>query len=426
MRQKMYMPVMLGCLVVRLASASSGVIELERPEMDEGTKAAISAFNSNPCPETLAALRASIAENYDGVVARKEDKLHELEETAHDQYLIDEMQEIVDDMIAFKWQRVDQNVVRFADPRFKADYRTPVDGFLPLLGAAADLDIAYTLVTNADYAAFDPNHSYPEGEELHPVTQVSYAEAVAYCAWLTEHSADFTYQYRLPSQEEWELAAGHMPKDASINAGGIFPSTTEVTYCYTLYGNSAVAACGALDMWGNVWEWTSTEDGAGAQKVKGGAYDSDRSECRTEERGISRAADQRYANVGFRILRSRNWAASIPQDPNAANWLAFRVPNGSTLTAADYAQLEEDLDGDGQSAWQEYITLTDPNDPASCLRATLTFDETGRPVPGFSIPTYTSRAYTIYGKVSLDDAVWLKVNNNAELYRFFKVMVDLR
>ncbi len=101
-----------------MAFASSGVIELEIPGMNAVTAAAISDFTTNPCPETVEAIRASVASNYDGVVARKTDKLHELEETAHDQYLIDEMQEIIDDMIEFKWYRVEQNVVRFTDSRF--------------------------------------------------------------------------------------------------------------------------------------------------------------------------------------------------------------------------------------------------------------------------------------------------------------------
>ena len=155
--------------------AASGVIELEIPGMNPVTAAAIADFRTNSCPTTLAALRASIATNYDGVVARKIDKLHELEQTAHDQYLIDEMQEIVDDMIEFKWQRVEQNVVRFADSRFgrrhDGDYRynePDADGFIPLLGADSDVSIGYTHVTNAAYALFDPSHTFPPARRATP------------------------------------------------------------------------------------------------------------------------------------------------------------------------------------------------------------------------------------------------------------------
>ena len=54
-------------------------------------------------------------------------------------------------------------------------------------------------------------------------------------------------------------------------------------------------------MWGNVWEWLATSDWNGMMKIKGGAFDEERSQCRTEERGNARAPLQGYHNVGFRI-----------------------------------------------------------------------------------------------------------------------------
>ena len=60
-----------------------------------------------------------------------------------------------------------------------------------------------------------------------------------YCEWLTENSPGHAYKYRLPTQEEWELAAGHMPKDASINAANVETAPTDVYYYYGLYGSGA-------------------------------------------------------------------------------------------------------------------------------------------------------------------------------------------
>ena len=48
-----------------------------------------------------------------------------------------------------------------------------------------------------------------------PVNFVSYYDALSYCDYLTEKDGENTY--RLPTESEWELAAGHMPKDADFN-----------------------------------------------------------------------------------------------------------------------------------------------------------------------------------------------------------------
>ena len=414
-------------------------VELEKPGMNEITAAAIEAFRTNPCPGTVEAIRYSVASNYDYVVNRKIAKLHELDGTsgtgtaARDPSVVQEMQDIVDDMIEFKDYRVTQNVIRFCDARFakkhgsnNVGYNEPdEDGFIPLLGAASDVEVAYTQVTNGAYALFDPDHTFPEGFEGHPVVNVSYEDALKYCEWLTEQSPDFEYKYRLPTQEEWELAAGHMPKDASINSGGVTNSTTEVHYFYSVYTNQAVSLSGTLDMWGNVWEWLATAgDEAGTMKVKGGSYKTERSDCRTEERGNARAASGTFEDVGFRLIRAKNHAAAVVQDANSANWLSRNFARA--FTAADYAALEGDSDGDGVEDWAEYVSLTDPQDKTSFFSATIELDENREPVIGTSTKQFSNRTYRFYGKVNLDDPVWIEVQDNAALYRFFKATVELK
>lgn len=51
------------------------------------------------------------------------------------------------------------------------------------------------------------------------------------------------------------------------------------------------------------WEWTATKRGEGLNDVKGGAYDSKRTECRTEARFESRKTAIGYPNVTFRVVR---------------------------------------------------------------------------------------------------------------------------
>jgi hypothetical protein len=72
--------------------------------------------------------------------------------------------------------------------------------------------IARRPVSVADYAAFldETGHAPPanwdaqRGQESAPVEAVAWADAVAYCRWLTTGSGRI---YRLPDEREWEKAA---------------------------------------------------------------------------------------------------------------------------------------------------------------------------------------------------------------------------
>ena len=137
-------------------------------------------------------------------------------------------------------------MARFTDSRFRPGMRDRTDAYLPVLGAKGNnVSIGRTPVTEA----------------------------------------------------EWELAAGHMPKDANFNCGegGVITPVDK-------YANTK-GACGGVDFWGNCWEWTATKRSEGLNGVKGGAFDSKRTECRTEARTESRKAATGYPNVTFRVVR---------------------------------------------------------------------------------------------------------------------------
>ena len=276
----------------------STTIEKERPQLDEETKRLIAAYRRAPSEANRAALRKKIADNYDKIVERKKAKLEELKRTAKHESKIQEMQIIVDEMLRDRENRIESSLRRFTDPRLRPGVRDRNrGGYLPVLGAALNVSIAYTPVTNAEFAKFleaTGRKATVIGGEKHPAVNVSYEDAVAYCKWLTENNTGAIY--RLPTQAEWEAAAGHMPKDADFNCGENDGLTPVDAYAKT------IAACGAVDMWGNVWEWTATEV-EGRRAVKGGAWDSRRTECRTEARGVGRDPDKGYANVGFRVVR---------------------------------------------------------------------------------------------------------------------------
>ncbi|MEW6352776.1 MAG: formylglycine-generating enzyme family protein [Pseudomonadota bacterium] len=121
-------------------------------------------------------------------------------------------------------------------------------------------------VTNAQYARFVAatghrppsyweNGKIPAGQELHPVTLVSWYDAKAYAEWAGK---------RLPSEAEWEKAArgtdgrrwpwGDAMDPRRLNTYYNVGATTPVT----AYPKGA-SPYGVMDMAGNVSEWTADE-----------------------------------------------------------------------------------------------------------------------------------------------------------------------
>ena len=273
---------------------SAPLVEEERPGLNAATQQALHRYLSNPTEENKQALLEQMGIKYDKVVARKKAKLRQLEREAHDQHLINEMQAIVDEMIANREIRLEQQFLRLIDRREDDD---PNDEWMVLRGASdQNAYIGYTPVTNAEYKAYNPEFSFPPGRGNYPVVNITYYEAMAYCEWLG--TSDAIHSYRLPTENEWIMAAGHMPKDVAMNSNHTHTGLTPVNaYSQT------TGACGGIDFWGNCWEWTSTQNSSGYHIVKGGAWDSSRDECRTEYSDAVRDPSSGYPNVGFRVVR---------------------------------------------------------------------------------------------------------------------------
>lgn len=271
------------------------LVEEGRPKMDSKTHTLFLQYRRKPTEANRQALLEQMGVRYDKVVARKKNKLRELEREARTYSIVEHMQGIVNEMVQNRDIRIQQQFLRFIDPRKDEN---PKDAWMVLRGASAlNAYIGYAPVTNAEYAAFKAGFTYDKGKDNYPVVNITIDDAKAYCDWLTEQ--DRKHIYRLPSEEEWILGAGHMPKDVAMNSDHVESGLTSVD----AYSKSP-GACGGIDFWGNCWEWTSSTDVNGSYIVKGGSWDSKRDDCRSEKSDDVKTGTQGYANVGFRVVRT--------------------------------------------------------------------------------------------------------------------------
>jgi formylglycine-generating enzyme required for sulfatase activity len=133
------------------------------------------------------------------------------------------------------------------------------------------------------------------------VVGVSFYEAAAFCAWLSERVG---YGVSLPTEEQWRQAAQGEdgreypwgdeadPEKANYDATGI--GATSAVGCFP----GGASPCGALDMGGNVFEWTGSEDRA---VLRGGAFDLDERSLRCAFRSDAHPYD-RLDFIGFRVV----------------------------------------------------------------------------------------------------------------------------
>jgi formylglycine-generating enzyme required for sulfatase activity/uncharacterized caspase-like protein len=172
--------------------------------------------------------------------------------------------------------------------------------------------------------------------DRHPVVCVSWNDATAYAAWLSQQTGK---RYRLPTEAEWEYAArGGTPTsrywgDAAQEAcryANVADQTAKRTFTdWTIHacedgvvytapvGSYDANPYGLYDILGNVWEWTcsawsETYDGSetrcvtgdsGAHRVhRGGGWHRYPRYVRAAIRSPAAAAS-RYAALGFRLAR---------------------------------------------------------------------------------------------------------------------------
>jgi iron(II)-dependent oxidoreductase len=186
------------------------------------------------------------------------------------------------------------------------------------------------LAVDADHTASGVPPAFDQAD--HPVQNVSWYEATAFCRWLTRRwrsSGRITKSQivRLPSEVEWERAArGPAGADEAYRRWAWGDALTPLYANYVDSGLGMTAAVGSHpagrvpewgveDLIGNVWEWTTTkwvadytdyapqDDAAGGENrvLRGGAWYFDAKLARCAFRG-SDAPGYRNYRIGFRLV----------------------------------------------------------------------------------------------------------------------------
>ena len=187
-------------------------------------------------------------------------------------------------------------------------------------------------LTNAQYAQFVSEGKHPVDDwsekKNHPVVNVSWNDAIAYCKWFNEQNKIELQEHgltlHLPTEAQWEKAArGEYGNEwpwgnefdqnrCNSDEGGKNGTTPVDAY------PSGASPYGVLDMVGNVWEWTHTswkdypykaDDGresekeSGSRVLRGGSFDDVHRLVRCAYRS-DYDPDLRCYDLGFRVCVS--------------------------------------------------------------------------------------------------------------------------
>lgn len=209
------------------------------------------------------------------------------------------------------------------DPYYIGKYEVTWDEFMPWVDGR-DLHEGDSLgkLRAMKLRPSPPYGSVDRGFGMHrrPALGMSQLSAMEYCRWLSEETGK---TYRLPTEQEWELAyvsgggdaeSAPTSSDAENAAVYVENSWNDDLDDWTTkpVGSTVSNSLGISDMAGNVCEWVS---GSGKDRIaRGGHFESD-----LDQLGVGRHIEGPY------------WNRDYPNEPKSiwwfinARWVGFRV-----------------------------------------------------------------------------------------------------
>jgi hypothetical protein len=224
----------------------------------------------------------------------------------------------------------------------------PVGTFINTLGmkfvsvAGTDVQFCIWETRVKDYAAYAAANAGVDASwkspgftqaDTHPVVNVSWEDANAFCAWLTkkelaEGKIKAGQKYRLPTDAEWSVAVGlgkekgNTPKEKSRGIKDVYPWGKEWpppkgVGNYQLYnvdkfdytapvGSFSANQFGLHDMSGNVWEWCEDKYSPTSTRhvLRGASWISNyHSSLLSSDRSfLGGPGGRNYGGIGFRCV----------------------------------------------------------------------------------------------------------------------------
>lgn len=236
--------------------------------------------------------------------------------------------------------------------------------------------ISTTEVTNAQFESFQPGHRELRGKkglsigDSEAVVNVSWADAVAYCKWLSEKEGKL---YRLPTEAEWEYVC-RAGTQTAFSTGFTLPECyfrnqkeewTDQIVDLTV-GITPPNPWGIYDMHGNVEEW--------CLDWYGSYPDAEVKNPLGPIEGDFRVSRGGSHNTPVFYLRSANRSGSLPGDRSVM--IGFRVVCGK-LPAGTNTKPNPPL------LWQQNVSETPSQPNSQPVAHTPVFDD---PIPYVKIP----------------------------------------